>query len=171
MALHYARFVRSNSIEEIVPKTVAHFYGWSDDKLPAVGDELVAVPWGPVVQLDFEGEQVEVPAKQWRRGLSRRITDVSEVRLLEVLTEGELVLIDSDLDAYFESWDKLHPDAPAKTNPLVLRVVVEPEGHIVDLPESAEMQIVYTIARRAYDAMTAVEDARIFGDLDQAICQ
>ena len=94
---------------------------------------------------------------------------MSEVRLLDILTEEELILIDSDLDAYFESWDKLHPDALAKTNPLVLRVEVEPEGPIVDLPESAEMQIVYTIARRAYDEMTAIEDARAFADVGMAM--
>ena len=58
MALHYVQFVRSKTIEEIVPKTVAHFYGWLDGELPAVGDQLVGVPRGPVAQLDFEGEQV-----------------------------------------------------------------------------------------------------------------
>lgn len=171
MALHYARFVRSNSIEDVEKRTVSHFYGWKVGDQPVVGDQLVAIPTGPVTQIDIDGEQAEVIAKPWRRGLARLITSVTEVRLLEVLTFEELAKLDIDIDAYLQVWDKLHPDALAKTNPLVVRVEVEPEGHIVDLPESAETQIVYTIARRAYDEMTAIEDARAFGDIEQALCQ
>jgi hypothetical protein len=138
MTTHYARFVRSNSIEDVEKRTVAHFYGWSGDELLVEGDQLVAIPEGPLAQLDIDGEQTEVPAKPWRQGLARRITSVTEVRLLEVLTSEELAKLDIDIDAYLQVWDKLHPEALAKTNPLMLRVEVEPGGHIVDLPESAE---------------------------------
>jgi len=165
MTQHYARFVRSNSIEDVEKRTVAHFHGWEQEP-PAVGDYLVGVPEGPLAKVDLDdGEQVEVRTKPWRRGLARRIVNVIEVHLLEVLTEEELTKLDRDIDTYFEVWDMLHPDALAKTNPLVLRLELEPGGHIVDLPTSWEEEVVQRLSQIAYDDITAIEDARVFASL------
>ena len=54
MTLYYTRFVRSNSIEDVEKRTVAHFYGWKDGNWSVVGDQLVAIPEGPVTQIDID---------------------------------------------------------------------------------------------------------------------
>lgn len=147
MTRHYARFVRSNSLGRI--GTVAHFHGWADPPVK-VGDVLVAIPKG-----------------HHRRGLTCRVTDVGEVRLLEILTDEELTKLDCDIDTYFESWDSIHPEALAKTNPLVLRVEFESTGEVEDLPVSAETQIISLVTRVAYDAIVAQENAILFAKLDK----
>jgi hypothetical protein len=149
---HYAQFAHG-TLKDVGRQTVAHFHGWTQNT-PKVGDTLIAVSSGAVIG---------------RRGLARSIISATEVRLLEILTEEELVKLGRDqpdgLDDYFESWDKLHPDALAKTNPLVLRIEVELDGYTVPLPHPAEIDIIDRMCQIAHDEMTAFEDARAFADL------
>jgi len=157
MVCHFAMFVRARQLQDVAKTSVAFFHDWKAPPI-RVGDTLVGVPTVPI-----EGGSWHLD-----RGLGCTVTDVSEVRLLEELTEQELARLNCDLDTFFESWDKIHPDVPAESNPLVLRVQFEPTDEVIERPMSAEASIAYTIARRAYDDIIAIEDARVFADIRQA---
>jgi hypothetical protein len=107
------------------------------------------------------------------RGLLCHVVKVSLEPLLEMLTEEELIKLDcageGQLDEYFESWDEFHPDAKAVTNPVALRVEFEPTDTWIDIPLSPMQTIINTMARVAYAEIVAIEDARVFADLNQAL--
>jgi len=107
------------------------------------------------------------------RGLLCRVVKVSREPLLELLTGEELVKLDcageGQLDEYFESWDEFHPDAKAATNPIALRVEFEPTDTWVDIPQSPMQTIINTMARVAYAEIVAIEDARVFADLNRCL--
>jgi len=154
---HFVRFVRARSLEDVATFSVAYFYEWKEDPPIRAGDSLVGVPVVPI-----EGGHMHLG-----RGLDCKVTDVSEVKLLEELTEEELGRLGCDLDTFFESWAKLHPDAPE--DPLVIRVQFEPTDEVVPVPKSAEQMIVEVMAQVAHDEIIAIEDARTFSDIDQAL--
>jgi hypothetical protein len=145
MTEHYAKFVGSLTVEDVRRRTVAHFYGWRGAGTPTVGDRLVAIPSDPVTVVDG----IPMSGGDHSQGMSRRITSVSEARLLEILTDEELAKLGRDIDSYLEVWDKLHPDALAKTNPTILRVETEPNGPIVHIPQSFVEMVVDMLSREA----------------------
>lgn len=161
---HLARFVGSLTIDDVKRKTVAHFChpNWYKN-MPTVGQHLVGIP-STLVQI-VDG--IPTSAAIGRTGLRRRIISVSETRLLNILTDEELHKLDRDIDDYMEGWDKLHPEAPVKTNPIILRIETERDGPIVRIPHSFEELIIQVMTAKAHQELVAQEDALVFAKLQE----
>lgn len=160
---HFARFAGALTIGHVRRKTVAHFCHphWWAKNMPTVGEHLVGIPSSPVQIVDG----IPTSATIGRTGLRRRIISVSEVKLLNILTDEELHKLDRDIDDYMEGWDKLHPEAPVKTNPIILRIETERNGPIVRFPHSFEELVIQVMTAKAHQELVAQEDARVFGTL------